>query len=451
MARQRNTIRLLRVGVVLNGRIISERLVRRFGDITVGTSPRCTFVVEDGPDRVVVFRRGRHRSSVVFRADERGKLAAGGAVLDLRALCSQGIARRRKGAFEAPLSPGARGKLEVGGVTLLFQMVDAPPPQRLQLPGGMRRRWRDRIDPAFAPFLFGSLVVQVGLVLSLATVEPLANIRTVPDLMNDRFIPAELMLMPTTPNEAKSEVEVAQAAVPTKTPPLDVEPVDERRRDRATPKPDEKPSPEGLRAEAEEKVRKGTIITVIGSEGADGQTLVDRMLDHAHDVRIADAFVDNKIRVASNVAPRDWRPVPTGPGLVTPMPVSAAVGGVPVATGPKRETRVPGFVKALPPEEPIGLGTADPRAIARVVRRRLGRIRTCYERALLKQPGLEGRLLMELAIGEAGRAQVRTVSDGVGGAYVAKCVRGHLERMRFPRPKGGTVTVRYPFVFSRRG
>ena len=131
----------------------------------------------------------------------------------------------------------------------------------------------------------------------------------------------------------------------------------------------------------------------------------------------------------------------------------AAQRGQPaVQTGQKAEVKLPARVRALPPSQALGAGTADPQAIARVVRRRIGQIRSCYERGLRRQPQLAGKLLVEMTITPSGRVgSARLLQDGLGGGYVGRCVTEKLRRFRFPAPQGGSVTVRHPFVFSSKG
>ncbi len=442
MAHLRNTPRLLRVGVIKKGRIVEERLVRRLGDITLGTSPRCTFVTDHGPERVVVLRRDRRRASLVFRDGDRGKLASSDAVLDLRTLRARGIARRRKDTFEVPLPEDARGKLVVGEVTLLFQLVDGPPPQALQLPASMRRRMRDRVDMRFAPFFAASLALQVGAVMFMATLEPMAELRTVPDAWVDRFIEAEARRIEQVPETPEEMGPVVADGIDPAGPKEPKPPVDDAKR-----------PPKGDKEKKDTPVKPDeTVISIIGSKGKNGLTMVEEMVATAQDVTVAEAFRGATMRVASNDKKRDRRLVRPGPGVVSIHPELKARGGVAVSVGPKREARVRGSVQALVPKKPIGLGDADPVAIADAVRRRLKDIQGCYERELRNDQTLAGKVVVQMTISEMGRASgVKTVHDGVGGGKVARCVGERLKRIRFPKPSGGTVTVRYPFVFTRKG
>ena len=64
--------RILRVGIVHGRRIVEERLLARTGDITIGTSPRSTFIVpwDDAPARW----RLNARPSCVRRSSRRSAM-----------------------------------------------------------------------------------------------------------------------------------------------------------------------------------------------------------------------------------------------------------------------------------------------------------------------------------------------------------------------------------------
>jgi len=76
-------------------------------------------------------------------------------------------------------------------------------------------------------------------------------------------------------------------------------------------------------------------------------------------------------------------------------------------------------------------------------------VQACYERQLVTNPTLEGRLLVELVC-EAGRCfRVRVVEDGLGSDILSLCVTGVLEGLEIPDThRAGAVTIRMPYVFS---
>ena len=101
--------------------------------------------------------------------------------------------------------------------------------------------------------------------------------------------------------------------------------------------------------------------------------------------------------------------------------------------------------KVGPPETS---GVLDENVIQRIVRSRAGAIRACYERELVGDPKLAGRVDVEFSIAVDGRV---TSVKATGLGKVSDCVARQVERMKFPTVEGGgQVKVRYPFTFAPR-
>ncbi|NCN95490.1 MAG: AgmX/PglI C-terminal domain-containing protein, partial [Bdellovibrionales bacterium] len=96
-------------------------------------------------------------------------------------------------------------------------------------------------------------------------------------------------------------------------------------------------------------------------------------------------------------------------------------------------------------------GTIDKEAIRRVIRDHIREIRTCYERALQRQPDLFGKIVFSWIIEEKGRVQsAKVVSNDLGNAEVANCIKSKLQTFTFPEPPANTLAevTDYPFVFA---
>ena len=96
--------------------------------------------------------------------------------------------------------------------------------------------------------------------------------------------------------------------------------------------------------------------------------------------------------------------------------------------------------------------TANPlgkKEIAAVIDGRRTAIRYCYEKQLLKNPKMEGRVDLEFRIDPDGRVkQARVVNSDLDSKAVELCILKIVEGLRFAAPKGAhNVTVKYPFVF----
>jgi len=133
---------------------------------------------------------------------------------------------------------------------------------------------------------------------------------------------------------------------------------------------------------------------------------------------------------------------------------NGAGGGIGVfSTGKIGKRTVAGTVVSAPARAvKVGGGTLARELIAKVINDHLSEVRGCYERALLKEAGLAGKLLREWTIDTSGRvAEVKTKSATITGAEVPNCIINSLKRWQFPPPKGGKVVVSYPFIFNSVG
>jgi tetratricopeptide (TPR) repeat protein len=91
--------------------------------------------------------------------------------------------------------------------------------------------------------------------------------------------------------------------------------------------------------------------------------------------------------------------------------------------------------------------------IAKVVRANLRGVQFCYEKNLLVNPGLTGKLVLSWTIDTDGTvrdAELKT--DTLGNPGVGKCLLAEILKWKFPKPRGGgVVKVTYPFIFNSIG
>ncbi|MGE4232984.1 MAG: AgmX/PglI C-terminal domain-containing protein [Bacteriovoracia bacterium] len=95
-------------------------------------------------------------------------------------------------------------------------------------------------------------------------------------------------------------------------------------------------------------------------------------------------------------------------------------------------------------------GGLDPDVIESVIKRRLDRIRLCYERELNFHPKLSGKVSINFQIGPQGQVlSAKLAEDTMKSSNVNSCILGEVKSWTFPKPEGGTVVnVDYPFVFE---
>ncbi len=93
------------------------------------------------------------------------------------------------------------------------------------------------------------------------------------------------------------------------------------------------------------------------------------------------------------------------------------------------------------------LGCIGKDAIRRVIRQHINEVRFCYEKGLVDQPDLEGRVSVGFVIKADGAVGSAKIKDStLGNQAVESCIAGAVERWTFPAPEGcGVVIVSYPF------
>jgi hypothetical protein len=87
--------------------------------------------------------------------------------------------------------------------------------------------------------------------------------------------------------------------------------------------------------------------------------------------------------------------------------------------------------------------------ISRVVRRRAGAIRACYEQRLQVNASLRGKVTVRWTISTSGSVSgASAVGNTLGDSVATSCILRNIRRMRFPKPEGGICKVQWPFVFN---
>ncbi len=93
----------------------------------------------------------------------------------------------------------------------------------------------------------------------------------------------------------------------------------------------------------------------------------------------------------------------------------------------------------------VDASSLDKSLIRKPIRAKLPQIRACYEKALEKDPKLEGKVVVKFVIGKDGKV---SESSGTGLPVVADCVANVVKTIAFQPNMPEPATVSYPFVFS---
>lgn len=102
---------------------------------------------------------------------------------------------------------------------------------------------------------------------------------------------------------------------------------------------------------------------------------------------------------------------------------------------------------------PVIMGSLDKEIIRRVIKEHIAQIRYCYEKELVRSPGLFGKVATSFTIGGDGRVQSASVTEStLKNDEVERCITAKIRTWEFPKPKGGgVVIVKYPFIFKTTG
>ena len=101
-----------------------------------------------------------------------------------------------------------------------------------------------------------------------------------------------------------------------------------------------------------------------------------------------------------------------------------------------------------------GLATVSPETVREKVGEHLTEIRSCYENELPRQPGLHGKVVVDWDIDDKGnvtKISINSKKTTLKDESVRTCIVEKFKTWKFPpASKGQTLSVSYPFVFSKR-
>ena len=107
---------------------------------------------------------------------------------------------------------------------------------------------------------------------------------------------------------------------------------------------------------------------------------------------------------------------------------------------------------------PIGIGApcftlrGDAVEVALWPKENINAIQRCYERELIRKPGLSGKIQVEWVVATSGAVRTaRQAFSNLDSSDVSNCILSAIRGWRFPQPKGGEVIVNYPFIFKSIG
>lgn len=444
--------RVPRIAIVIGGRIVDERLFRDAAEITIGRAEDAALTVGSDaiPDRFVLLERPGSGSKHYLRFTDamHGRIAMGGERVDLADLRARAHASR--GAWRVELAPDARGKIVLGDVAVLFQLVAPPPmPARPHLPLGVLDGFGAQVDWRLAIIAAMSFLLHFALVGGAYSdwMDPVVDTdRTVAALIDMKRglpdVPVEQPADRASPTDAPAASKKDPVATPAKGAPgtSKAGPVTN---DRPRSVSDDRAA--DLAAKADQ-MQMGMIASLTG--GPATKAAIDR--GEIPPVDLTGAAQSAK-GVAENASPLDMghggRPVEAGKsgGLASLAP--GAKGDAKQGSGKEGDVAGPAIsVDVRPPTTTGGaIGDAD-----RVVLGLRSRFRKCYQDGLNKDPSMSGRAVLAAKVAPNGEVASVDVSENSGlSPEVTSCMARVVKNATFTG-NGGFATVRIPVTFVQQ-
>ncbi|MBX2810505.1 MAG: AgmX/PglI C-terminal domain-containing protein [Myxococcales bacterium] len=445
--------KVLRIGIVQRGKIIEERELKKRETVTIGSGPRCSFQVtsEKLPRIFELFEFDGKAYYLRFDESVEGRLQIEDEpVGDFKMLAKRGLVVQRGSKKGVRLTDKSRGKviLADGDITILFQFKSRVLlPSRPVLPPQVRGGVFTNLDIQFT-----SILVVVGLLLmsvltyarNLPYVEP-KSIDEISETYQRLIMPErepELPQPKEAPVQAKAETKVKepQKEEKTKKTPKKKEVAKDRPRDQ----PSRDNSKQRRRQRAKQQVAGRGLLGVIGTtKVGGGGALADVFKEGGASRSMQAAF--SGIKGVDLATQQTGRTRGGAGGNAVGVGKLSTRGGGDVSAGKKSETRVSGELDAQTPEVD---GSLDPASIRRVMNRKKSGIKACYENALKRNRKLSGKLVISFEIDARGRLQNLDFGGSLNSKTVEQCIKKISRSWRFPRPRGGSVFVDYPIVFT---
>jgi hypothetical protein len=434
--------RVIRIGVVRRGRVVEERVIKQRTTVTVGSSEEATFLIPSPvvPPVHALFERVGDGYVLHVLAGMSGRIALASGILELPA-----------GPARIELTDAARGKVVIGHTTLLFQFVEAPPVQpRPQLPlavkGGLGSNdWSLTFIAAF------SFLVHFGLVGAMYSdwSDPI-----VADRYDVAGLTDLLTRIPTPP------VEVPDQAGSISTP--------------ATPMTAQPTKTETAQVPSSPQKRPSATERTSATPGQVDNEKAARLAERAESMRI-----ENLVSLQGGPAVADALKRTNVPGVdlssAAERNIGVAKGGSELNVGnggePVQASKRGGLSVLGGPTKTEGIGdksgtqtaTAGPTGVAQigvsnatvaipnadsVVAGLRGRFRSCYQKGLLDDGTMSGKVTISAKVGINGEVVSSDIVSNVGlSPAVGRCIADVVKRATFSAPSGGTSTLQIPVTF----
>ena len=445
-----NRGRILRIGVLLGGKIVEERLIRERTSVSVGQSMKNTFSVpvEGLPLEFTLFaldQAGKYTLRFLPRMDGRVSDASSNVqTLDqLRAKGAQNVGEY----WQVALGDSSRGKLSIGDLTVLFQFVTEPPRQpRPMLPASVRGTFADRFDPRLSVIMGSSIIAHFAIVIFALLMDVDTGDSTADRAYNLTFKPETYTADLTPPPEdKKQDAEAGSAAEKPKTP-------EKKAPDRVVPTkaPDKDAGRKAAEQVAMKEEQAKALAALLVAEGTDGKQEGDmskRRPGADLGQQIADVREGNKQVAIGNNTGRGSRGngdpktgTGHGPGVDT-----GNTGDI--GTGKAVESAPTGRISVSSKQATEDTTLSADAVLGKINNVYMAGIKRCYKEYLKKDASARGKVALDFTVNQTGRV-VSGKAAGVADE-VDSCIGNLMGSWTFPKPKDkdGEATEA-PFIIT---
>ncbi|MFQ5648901.1 MAG: TonB family protein [bacterium] len=438
------TEKQLLVKIEQGGSVLHRRLSCK-EKISVGLHPNNDVTVygEAFPRQHVLFAGKNSHFQINLTGQMKGEVIAGDSRLSFRDMILHGLLPRKGGSFTYPITRGKRGVVVVGDAKITFQCteVDAKAAKAVQGPRFIGYSW------AYATFKdLGKDLAFKAILLFFIVVHALV-------LKYMSGLPTDL-----TPRVRASNVPERLAKIIVRNPESDFAPA---RRRGVAGGADEEAS-----GEQEEAARRGGeeerenrrpesqgvlgLLTGLGSTGT-SSNLTDFLLDKGLVRELDQVMTATDLTLGNGDGSSDelddlFAATDLGGGIDDILEDFDEVEKVSLGEkGRIQVERIGGMTGSQ-----SALGRRSEESVRSVMLSYTGRLTYIYNKYLRRDPGLKGKLVVEVTIAADGSvASVRLVSSSMNHPEFERDILSFIRRWKYAAIEQGTVTVTYPLFFSK--
>ncbi len=435
--------KVLRVARLEKGKVVEERVLARRADVTIGSAHQNTFLVSGrAPESARLFEVVG--DGWILHA----KHASAGRVVLADGPRELGTNDRIR------LDDDARGKVQVGDTTFLFQLVAPPPVQaKPQLPLGVQGGLTARIDWSFTVIAACSFLLHFAFAGAVngdwfdaaideerETAQLVEAAKARPQVEVEQPKPAA-----ADPNASKTpDPKVASNATPNANNGKRTSPGHGTHVGPATKPRGPSFNASQLGADLDDINMKA--VGSVGDKGPaisiilkPGTSVVDDELDEIARKKNG-VDTDGKLKVGGTVG--DGFIVPGKPTLIPGIPSAPPVT---VVKPPKDEPKVPD-VDVVVPKVPA----PDVKDVDSVIARNRWRFRACLTKELATGATSGGTVNVQVKVGEGGAVVSASPLSTTASPALTQCVANSFYSMKFSEPTGGTAQFKVPVVLSTK-